>query len=1088
MHKYPRSITGAFTSTEYFSDVNLRSALFKAKATAASTKDAHADADADADAVKLEVYPAPGLERISFTAALSGTYTPTDIGARFGPSWKTFWVRVTCTVPDSPVWAGQEVWFVWDAECEGLVWTQDGTPIKGLTGGTWVDRRAEYVLTKNAKAGEKFTFYIELACNGMFGVGRAGMINPVDPDRFFNLAQAEIAVPNKDAWALYRDFEIVLGMAKELPADSDRGAKALVVANDIVNTFRHDDLSTIAPCRALASRFLSAHNGDATHRVTAIGHCHIDTAWLWPYAETKRKVARSWAAQVELMEQYPNFMFTASQMQQWEWLKDLYPTLWPRVMRYVKEGRFVPIGGTWVEMDCNVPSGESFVRQFLYGQRFMRKEFDGMQSEVFWLPDTFGYSAQLPQIVKHMGGKYFFTQKLSWNNINKFPHTTFWWAALDGTKVLTHFCPADTYCSQADVKDVTFSVKNNKDLATTSESLLLFGNGDGGGGPNAAMVERLERMADVAGLPKVEFGSPNEFYARLEESSRNLTVWKGELYFELHRGTYTTHASTKRNNRKCEYLLRDVEYFGSLASALGQTKVHDWSYPKETLDRLWKMVLLNQFHDVLPGSSITEVYKDTEGMYKEIREIGTKLFDESVLQFFDVLGTPANESAGATSISVHNTTCWPRSELVEVPLSPLAASVKDKMVQKSADGKTGLVFVPDIPSFGHRTVRLSELPPIPMRATAKKSPDGSYYLENDHLHVSVNAQGRITALIHKRTGRNAVPSGALGNVFRIYEDVPLFWDAWDVEVYHLEKSWEATTGEVTIAEEGPVRAVLAVRYPITPTSVLTQKIVLSAQSQIVEFDTEVDWHENRKFLKVEFTFDVMSDVATYETAFGSLQRPSHFNTSWDMAKFEVCGHKFGDLSEFGFGCAILNDCKYGYATRGNTMTLSLIRSPKAPDDTCDMGHHKLRYAVYPHKGSFSESDVVKMGYQYNVPVIARGTAESPELSRSFFEIDSPNVVLDTIKLSEDDQGSIILRLYDGYGGHSRVTLKTTLPLVEIHRVNGLEDEEQGVAFRSEGGVTSFVVDIRTFEIVSLKLKLSPNDDWERVDSKREASE
>ncbi|KAJ3337800.1 Alpha-mannosidase 2C1 [Gonapodya sp. JEL0774] len=827
-----------------------------------------------------------------------------------------------------------------------MVWTEDGTPIKGLTGGTWVDRRAEYVITKNAKGGEINTFYIELACNGMFGVGRNGMINPTDPDRYFDLAQAELKVPNMEAWALFRDFEIVLGMAKELPADSDRGSKALVAANDIVNAFRYDDASTIQTCRALAARFLAARNGDAVHKITAIGHCHIDTAWLWPYAETKRKVARSWAAQVELMDRYPDYKFAASQMQQ--------------------ENRFIPIGGTWVEMDCNGNYTGMLQLDLLF---------------VFF--NEFGL-------------------------------------------ILTHFCPADTYCSQADVKDVNYSVKNHKDLANSSESLLLFGNGDGGGGPNDAMIERLLRMQDVAGLPKVEFGSPNEFYKRLESSSRDLSVWKGEL-----------------------------------------------------------------FHDVLPGSSITQVYKDTESMYQEIRKAGVVVLDEVLAQLLEVLGTPQAETANTNrSVVVHNTTRWMRSEVVEVPIDAVSASLSDAFVQKSADGKIGLVYVPDIPSFGYRVIDLTRPHPIPSSVVVSTADDGTFFMENDFLTLSVDVRGRICSLVDKSTGRNAIASGGLGNVFKIYEDVPLFWDAWDVEIYHLEKGWDAVTGSVAISEKGPARAVLVARHPITTTSSLTQKIILTATSRMVEFETEVEWQENRRFLKVEFQFDIVSDFATYETAFGSLQRPTHANTSWDIAKFEVCGHKFADLSEFGFGCAILNDCKYGYATRDNTMRLSLIRSPKSPDDTCDMGHHTFRYAVYPHKGTFAESDVVKMGYQFNVQSVVKLSTSSPEIAQSFFQVESENVVLDTIKLAEDDLGAVIIRLYDAYGGRSRVTVKTILPLIGVAKTNGLEDEESHLEFYTDGGVACFSFDVQPFKIVTLKLSLpkripspNPSDDWERIDYK-----
>ena len=572
-----------FHTTKSWTDVNIRSCLY---------------GDTQAPEI-LEVFSVPGLERMSLREATKkGKFTPCKLGDKFGPSWSTHFFRCKFVVPKA--WKG-EVHFLWDANCEACIYI-DGEPIQGFLGGNGDDRRAEFILTKHVKGGEVFDFFVELAANGMFGNGAAGLINHVDANRYFSLDKCEIAIFNRDAWDLLWDFNVIADMAKFLPEQDPRSSQALYAANAIQNCVWTDDPSTIAKGREIAAGFLKETNGPQYFSLSAIGHSHIDTAWLWPYAETRRKVVRSWATQLRLIEEYPWYKFGASQAQQYEWLKQDQPKLYNRLKDAVGKGSFVPIGGTWVEMDCNLPSGESFCRQFLYGQRYFKSEFGSYCSE-FWLPDTFGYSAQLPQIIKASGIDYFLTQKLSWNNINKFPHHTFIWEGLDGSEVLTHFPPADTYTSYANVKDVTYSVTNFKDKERSDKAMLVFGMGDGGGGPQMEMLERIQRMKNLKGLPKVQAETPTQFFKKIERDSQDkpLLKWKGELYFELHRGTYTSQAKTKKGNRKSEFLLREVELWSIAAQK-------DLSYPKQELDRLWKLTLLNQFHDVLPGSSITEVF------------------------------------------------------------------------------------------------------------------------------------------------------------------------------------------------------------------------------------------------------------------------------------------------------------------------------------------------------------------------------------------------------------------------------------------------------------------------------------------------
>ncbi|ORX86316.1 hypothetical protein K493DRAFT_269045 [Basidiobolus meristosporus CBS 931.73] len=1027
-----------FTSRDQWKDVNLHAQLYPKVA-------------GGEEYVKLEVFSVPELRRIPFEEAAKGAFDKAEVNQQFGPSWSTHWFRIQVKIPSE--WKGEKVEFHWDGNGEGLVWTKHGVPVHGLTGGTGGDRRVEYVLAEEAQGGEEMEFYIEHACNGMFGNGDG--ISAPDPNRTYRLTTAHLVTVNETAIQLLYDFQVIRAIAKELPKESNQGAKALYTANEIVNAFRREDVESMKRCREIAKEFFKSRNGTSQHRITAVGHCHIDTAWLWPYDETKRKVARSWSTQLRLMEKYPEFTFVCSQAQQYEWLAHYYPELFKQVQEKAKSGQFLPIGGTWVEMDCNVPSGEALCRQFLFGQRFFEKHF-GHRCKIFWLPDTFGYSAQLPQIVLQSGLKYFFTQKLSWNNINKFPNTSFYWKGLDGSKVVTHMAPSETYNAQAEVSELLNSVKNNRDLPYTNESLLVFGNGDGGGGPLPAMIERLRRMEDIDGLPKVTMGSANDFYDRLATESRDMVTWKGELYFELHRGTYTSHAKIKKNNRTCELLLREIEMF----ACMNLLRKNNYQYPQEKLSNLWKSVLLNQFHDVLPGSSIELVYIDARKIYQDVIVEASKLRQEAL----DALCKEGNEAQN--ELMVFNSLAWDRTEVLAVE----KLTGTQVTGQSSKEGGFNYILAKSVPGASIHPIEVTEVTdPVSITTTS----DGSYVMHNKNIAATIDNEGRLISLIDVALDRELVPEGSYGNVFKIFDDCPLYWDAWDVEIYHLEKWDYAGKGEVKLLEEGPIRGVLEVKYQLTPRSTCIQRIILDASSSRLDFECEVEWNENRQFLKVEFPFDISSDFATYETQFGVIQRPTHTNTSWDMAKFEVCGHKFADLSEYGYGVALLNDSKYGYAVHENIMRLSLIRAPKAPDAHCDIGHHEFRYAVYPHRGSFLESDVVRQGYNFNVPLIAKLAATngiqetSPRAPSCFFTLsNADNVVLDTVKKAEDSD-AIVLRFYEAYGGHATLRVNSSLSVRRATSCNILEEEGEELEW-NDGLELKFTA----FQLRTVKLELN----------------
>lgn len=878
--------------------------------------------------IKLSVYSPPDLARPPFKEATSHEFKKTQVGASFGPSWSTHWIKVELKVPPY-LQEKEQLEFHWDAGNEGLIWTQNGVPLQGLTGGD----RTEWVLPKDFRDGNTHTFYIEMACNGMFGNAPGGdSIQPPDPNKYFQLWKAEIVAVNQEARALFYDFWIMGDGAREFPENSWESHEALQLCNKVIDTFVAGDGSqeSIVQCRKIASKYLGdvnsskVYDNDKEYLIYGIGNCHIDTCWLWPWAETKRKVARSWANQCDLIDRYPEHRFVASQAQQYKWLQQLYPTLFDRVKSKIKEGKFQAIGGSWVEHDTNMPSGESLVRQFLYGQRFYESRF-GERSRTFWLPDTFGYSTQLPQLCRLAGMSRFFTQKLSWNNINNFPHTTFNWVSLDGSQVLCHMAPANTYTADAHFGDVSRSLSQNKSMDQDATGLLAFGKGDGGGGPTFEMLEKLRRcrgLSDTTGLlPRVQMGaSVEDFFDRLEKKAAEGTkfvTWYGELYFELHRGTYTTQANNKWNNRKTEVMMHDIEYLATLATL----KDSSYRYPKNDIDDIWENTLLCQFHDCLPGSAIEMCYRDSDKLYEYGFKVGEKLIKNalSVLDF-------SRQDSDEGSMTAINTLPWSRSEVVKLPKATKSKGPEYALIQ----GGPGVI-----------NVKLLRAKDTRSRASIKEIKQGVFQLSNSRYMLEVEG-GNITSLIDLSVNREIIAKGGKANQLVIFDDKPLYWQAWDVEVYHLETRKELLPGSSRIVEDGPHMVSLVTETRISDKSWIKTTISLAAsvddQASYIEMASEVEWRETMQFLKVEFPVDIVNTEASYETQFGIIRRPTHYNTSWDMAKFEVCCHKWADLSEHGYGVSILNDSKYGFATSGNTMRLSLLRAPKAPDAHADMGN------------------------------------------------------------------------------------------------------------------------------------------------------
>ncbi|KIY67661.1 glycoside hydrolase family 38 protein [Cylindrobasidium torrendii FP15055 ss-10] len=1081
--------------------------------------------------IKLEVWSAPDRSKPSFKEAMKQKFRPAKKYEQFGPSCAchsiqltNHWFKVELTIPG--YWQQYEVvQFEFDGGCEAMIFTPDGLPLQGITGGSGGDRRVEHIIPIEARRAGKYEVVVEMSCNGMFGVPWSGdTIDPPDMNRYFTLWMADLVVPNQNAWHLLWDFQTLREIIDNVAGNSSLQNKALVTANTIINTLKATDPSTINVCRRIAEQVFGEgwqakgakiyDEGDSSKEtaIWGIGHCHIDTAWLWPYHVTQQKLARSWSTQVDLMERYPEHRFSCSQAQQFKWLEELYPPLFEKVKAKILDGRFQPVGGSWVENDANMPSGEALVRQFLFGQRFFESRF-GKRCDTAWLPDSFGLSGALPQLIRGAGMKYFFTQKLSWNNINRFPHSTFNWVGIDGTQVLCHMTPVDTYTAQATVNDVKKGIENHKNLESSDKALLVFGNGDGGGGPLAKMLENLRRIRAVNNIhkeiPSVKMGhSVDEFFDMLLDTTSNgarLPNWHGELYLEFHRGTYTSHSPIKKGNRHSEILLRDIEHLATLASIY---KPKEYKYPRAAINENWEKVLLNQFHDVLPGSAIGMVYDDAQKLYEEVAKSGKALLEDAFSVLFPgsvSISLPSfkNQAFKLGELVAVNTTFLPRKEIVRVPTAGLRAA-RGEVVQTSRDGKDAYVVMEcaagkEGNSYAMVTdVGGASLKNVPAPVSVYSNGTDHFVLRNSNVQLTID-KGRITSLLDVKLDRELLVEGQTGGLI-IFEDRPNYWDAWDVEIHHLEMAHPIEFTNMTVVSHGPLRSAVKadIKYGQSTISITIGLDAVSAtvkeeSRSLFVFEADVDWRQRHEFLKFQLPLDIHSDNATYETQFGYVQRPTHKNTSWDIAKFEVCGHKYADLSEYGYGVAILSESKYGFSCLGNVLSISLLRSSTAPDAEQDQGRHQFSWAVMPHKGSFLESDVPQAAYLFNSPMFIRHAAAGPAavVDKSPFTVTgAPNVFLETIKRGEDDDKkttTIVLRIYEALGGHAvaKLNIGAGIEVKKAVLTNLLEDEEgsevltvDGPSVEGEG--RSLKLNFHRFEVKTVKLtigKAKERDSW-----------
>ena len=971
------------------------------------------------DRIRALIYPevrdpdvlavAGPVNRIEPADAERLEYRPSTLGDRFGPLWATYWFRVGVTVP--PEWRGQRVDLLWVSHSEATLW-MNGRPLQGLNTSPDGARPDAMVLTQ-AEGGERLDLRVELACNGLFGeLPRPyAALEPVVLDR------CQIARFDERAWRLHHDFDVL----RRLEADGANGldpawaGELLSELNRICNVWTEDP-STWDAAEAILAPLLERRNATVTHELSAIGHAHLDTAWLWPLAESYRKAVRTFSSQLAYMERYPEFRFACSQAQQYDWMRRRHPELWDRIRERVADGRWVPVGGTWIEPDCNLPSGESLVRQFLVGQRFFEREL-GRRCTEFWNPDVFGYNAQLPQIMRGAGIERFLTQKLSWNRFNQPPYHTFTWQGLDGSEVLAHFPPADTYNATAEVAELRRAARDYKDHDRSRRSLLVFGYGDGGGGPTPGMLETLRRARDLEGLPRTTITTSEEFFDALSADAGGLPTVVGELYFEYHRGTYTTQADVKQGNRDGERALHDAEAIAVLAMREAGA-----AYPAERLTELWQVLLLNQFHDILPGSSIGLVYEDAARDHAAVLAGAEGLVDDAIA----ALTSPGNDRAPLNTLGV------PRAEVADGP-----------------DGRLAWVVAP---SYGIGDA----IADAPGAVTVAETGD-AVVIENGIIRAELGRDGRLRSLVHV-SGDREVLAGP-GNVLQLYDDRPTAYEAWDVDPFHLETVRDADGAESCTVSGGGMRAEVELRYRIGQASSMRQVVRLDAGSSRLEFHCEADWRERQTMLKVLFPVAVHAANATYQMQFGCTERPTHYSTSHDLARYEVPGHRFADLSEHGFGVALLTDCKYGYSTYGNEMRISLLRGTTVPDPEADLGSHRFTYAVLPHAGGWREAGVVAEAARFETPL---RWLPGPAAPRSFVSVDDPNLTIDTIKRAEDSD-AIVIRLYEAHGARGAARVRLAWPVREAVRCNLLEDPGEALSV-ADGAIE---ITYRPHEIVSV---------------------
>ena len=974
-------------------------------------------------------------------AAFAVAARPFAVGTKWSRPWGTTWFSFSADVPAD--WVGPQLEAVLDLgfhpdsagfQAEGLVWVPGAhgdTPFQGL------HPRRNGVPLPTTPAGP-MTLVVEAASNPFFPNvgrrnGRLGSLSTSGDQPMYTLRQASLAQRDDTVMHLLLDVEVLLGLMSALPTTDKRRQRLL---RQLEAAFNVLDLAavaaTAADARALLEPALALRARDGAHHVIGVGHAHLDTAWLWPIRETIRKCARTFASATTMMDSYPEFRFVCSQAAQYQWMETNYPAIFERIKDRVATGQWQPVGGMWVEADMNLPSGESIVRQLVHGQRYFESRF-GVRCKEVWIPDVFGYPATLPQIFRSGGCDRFITQKLSWNKQNRFPHSTFLWEGLDGSQVLTHFPPVDTYNAIVAGEEMVFSDTNFNEHGWSDWSLMPFGHGNGGGGPTREMIERARRLGDLDGAPRLTLGTTDDFFERVEAevaSGARVPVWSGELYFEMHRGTLTSQSKTKVGNRRCEALLREAELWWASGGEVPAEVVAE-------LDDLWKEVLLQQFHDIIPGSSIAWVYEDTEAAHARV--IGR----------LDALIAQALERIAPDLPTVANAATAPRAEVMIVDVVPPGPGP----VQVLHDGRFALAVSAPGSGLGLLQARACEDAVV----VTERS------LINRHVALKWDLDGSITSMIDVTAGRELLPIGKKVAI-ELAPDHPVEYDAWDLEAW--TRGLGAPIGgvdSVRLIDNGPLLATLEVVHRFGRSS-LTQRVTMRAGSPRIDLTFDIDWHEDEQLLSLMVPLEVRAREAACDIQFGHVMRPTHASDSWDAAKFEVCAHRFVDLSEPSFGVAVLNNGRYGHGVQDGGIRVSLLRAAKYPDPSQDHGRHRVTISVLPHGPGLHQ--VLHQAEALNLPLRPVVPGSRPELPTPLVTLHGPGVEVSAVKRADDGSGDLVVRIAEMCGDRSPITLRLPDRINDARRCNLLE--EPASAIDTGDGIVA--ITLQPFELVTLRLR------------------
>lgn len=928
----------------------------------------------------------------------------------------------------------------------------------------------EVILSERAKAGETYRI----------------VLSAFTGDQNFRLVMDScIKILHRETEKYYYDLSVPYEVARLLNP-SERNFRVIITAlNESLNLLdlrrphsAEYDASLKLAQEYLDREFYEKYTGECAEKVYCVGHTHIDVAWLWTLAVTRDKAVRSFSTVLELMRQYPEYVFMSSQPQLYKYVKENAPEVYSQIKERIKEGRWETEGGMFVEADCNLSSGESLVRQFLYGKKFFKEEF-GTDNEILWLPDVFGYSAALPQIMKKCGIKYFMTTKISWNELNKMPYDTFEWEGIDGTRILTHFSPSrdynkgaveggtetehfTTYNAYIKPSQVKGGWERYSQKYLNNEVLMSFGYGDGGGGPVRDMLENHRRLAKgIPGCPQTVMSTASQFFHTLEANTRGkkyLPVWVGELYLEYHRGTYTSMARNKKYNRQAEFLLQNTETFASMGKYLLAL-----DYPKKELEGLWEIALRNQFHDILPGSSIKEVYDDSREEYEALMAQGKVLEQKALDKIAENVAAPSGSLLvfNANGMTGRGGVTFQCPEHISQPA--VCDGEKEYPVQH-LDGETYLFCAENVPAKGYKTFELFERKDG-LEDMAVLSAD--YLLENDCVRVMFAENGQIRSVFDKTEGRELLKNGQNGNVLMTYEDRPHNWDAWDINNYYTEKSWEITDlEEIKRIEDGPVRSTIRIVRNYLDSRIV-QYVSLYADSPEILVRNEIDWKEKKILLKALLPVDIHTDEASFEIQYGNVTRKTHYNTSWDAARFEVCMHKWLDVSEDGYGVSVMNDCKYGVGVHDGVIGISLLKSAEYPNPAADKEHHSFRYVIYPHRGGFREAGTIGRAYLLNNPlqcVKKENASGSLPAQYSMVQVDAENVITEVVKEAESGTDTV-LRLYETFNRRTKATVRFGIPVKAVQVCNMLEETEEELVSDEK----SFELEMMPYEIKTLRV-------------------